>query len=244
MPPTPTVRACATAALVLACAGGAAAADAGIDPALQAQVQALVQPLVQPLDALPAALRPHARVQIDIGRLDPRLRLAPCRRVEPRWPARSRAWGRTQLALRCIDGDKPWQVYLPLTVKVFAPALVPVRTLAAGTVLAAADLTVGAVDWAASPTPPLTHADAAVGRTLARSLQAGQAFGRDHLRLKQYFAGGDPVQVTARGSGFAVAGEGQALGPGLEGQTVRVRTGSGRILVGTAVGHRRVEVLL
>jgi flagella basal body P-ring formation protein FlgA len=46
------------------------------------------------------------------------------------------------------------------------------------------------------------------------------------------------------GSGYQVSGEGQALTPGLEGQTVRVRTDSGRVVTGQAVADHRVEIPL
>ena len=83
-----------------------------------------------------AGLAPGAmRVEVEPGRLDPRLRLAPCERVEPHLPPGAQAWGRTRVGLRCTEGPKPWNVYLPVTVKVFAPALVAAAALPAGTVL-------------------------------------------------------------------------------------------------------------
>jgi flagella basal body P-ring formation protein FlgA len=82
------------------------------------------------------------------------------------------------------------------------------------------------------------------GRTLGRALQPGQGLRATDLRQRQWFAAGDTVQVLARGNGFAVSGEAQALNPGIEGQPVRVRTESGRVLTGTPVADRRVEVLL
>lgn len=234
-----SVRTPSILALALCLKAGVALATPA-SPPLDDAVRALVQPLV----ALPEGLRGQARVQLEIGRIDPSLKLAPCRRIEPRWPAQARAWGRTHVALRCVDGDKPWQVYLPLTVRVLAPALVPARALAAGSVLLESDLRLAEVDWAAGPRPPLAHGAAAVGRTLARAVQPGQPLLPDDLRRRQWFAAGDPVVVVARGAGFAVSGEGQALGPGIEGQPVRVRTEAGRVLSGTAVGERRVEVML
>ena len=50
--------------------------------------------------------------------------------------------------------------------------------------------------------------------------------------------------MAARGSGFSVAGTGQALNHGLEGQPVRVRVESGRVLVGMPVGEHLVELPL
>ena len=34
------------------------------------------------------------------------------------------AWGRTHVTLRCSQGTTAWRMYLPLTVQVWAPALV------------------------------------------------------------------------------------------------------------------------
>ena len=64
--------------------------------------------------------------------IDPRLRLAPCARITPYLPAGSRPWGRTRVGLRCEDGPTHWNVSLPVTVQIFAPALVLREPLPAG----------------------------------------------------------------------------------------------------------------
>ena len=64
------------------------------------------------------------------------------------------------------------------------------------------------------------------------------------LKQRQWFGAGDTVKLVARGSGFSVSGEGQALSAGVEGQPVRVRIEGGRVLSGLAVGLNRVEVPL
>jgi flagella basal body P-ring formation protein FlgA len=218
----------------------APAAEASLEPSLAQRVRSLVAPAVP----LPAPLAAQARVGVEVGKLDPRLRLAPCRRIEPQLPARGSLWGRTRIGLRCVEGERPWQVWLPVVVTVHAPALVPVRQLAAGTVLAAEHLQVAEVDWAAEPQAPLVRAEELIGRTLSRTLQPGQALRQGDLRQRQWFAAGDTVQVRARGDGFVVAGEAQALGHGLEGHPVRVRTESGRVLTAVPVADRQVEVQL
>lgn len=226
-------------ALALALAG------AGADGAtLQAGTAEQVRELVGANLQLPEATRDSMRVAIEIGQLDPRLRLAPCRRIEPRLPPLGRLWGRTRIGLRCVEGEKHWQVWLPVEVKVFAPALTPARPLAAGTVLAAEHLQVSEVDWAGQALVPLTRAEDVIGRTLSRAVQAGQSLHATDLRRRQWFAAGDTVRLRARGNGFTVSGEGQALGAGVEGQTVRVRTESGRVLSGLPVGAHQVEVSL
>ena len=191
------------------------------------------------------AAQPGApRIEVLVGRLDPRLRLAPCQLVQPYVPEGARMWGKSRIGLRCVQGTTLWNVYLPITVKVFGRALAATGAVAAGTVLAAADLALTEIDLAEDGSAAITRAELAVGRTLARALQPGQGLRQSHLKARHWFAAGETVTVLAQGDGFSVAGEAQALNPGIEGQPVRVRTDSGRVLTGQPVGDRRVELSL
>ena len=218
----------------------AAAAEVALDPSWTRLIEETATQAARAVlgDAVPV------RVELTVGTLDPRLRLAPCRKVDVSMPAGHRPWGRTRIALRCAEGTVAWNVTLPLTVKVHAPALVVAQPLPAGTVLQAAHLQVAEVDWAETASPVVTLSEAAVGRTLQRPVAAGHALRQADLKQRQWFAAGDPVRIIAIGPGFAVSGEGVALNPGLEGQSVRVRTESGRLVTGIPRGDRRVEVTL
>lgn len=226
------------AAAPAARAAEAAAPVDGASSALASLAQALV--LARQNVQVPAG----ARVEVLPGELDPRLKLAPCARIEPHLPAGSRPWGRTRVGLRCVSGPVRWNVYLPLTVRVWAPAVVAASDLSAGHTLVASDLKLAEVDLAASTSPVHTVPADVIGRSLATALPAGSALRADALRQRQWFQAGDTVTVVARGAGYAVSGEGQALGHGLEGQPVRVRTEGGRILTAMPIGARRVEIAL
>lgn len=188
--------------------------------------------------------RVPVRVEVIAGQPDPRLRLAPCSRVDVHWPANQRPWGRTRIGLRCTAGPVAWNITVPLQVRVWAPAVVASVPLSAGTLLEERHLRMGEVDWAERDTPVLLDAADMLGRTVATAVPAGAAVRAEQLRRRQWFAVGDPVRVVAAGPGFAVSGEGVALGLGLEGQTVRVRTDSGRVVTGVAAGNRLVEISL
>lgn len=211
------------------------AADA-LGAAVQAQARELALGSARPGDGL--------RVDVELGRLDPRLRLAPCQHVEPYLPAGYKPWGRTRIGLRCLEGAVRWNVFMPMTVKVYGVALVAATTLPAGTVLAATDVGEAEVDLAAENSPVVTDATQLVGRTLTRTIAAGEPLRQNLVRARQWFAAGETVQLIAQGPGFVVHGEGQALAAGVEGSAVRVRTESGRIVTGQATGQRRVEVPL
>src|SRR5580765_272573 len=185
-----------------------------------------------------------SRVEVTLGQLDPRLRLAPCQSIEPYLPPGVRLWGRTRIGLRCKVGPTPWNVYLPITVKVFGRALVVPAGAAAGSVLVEADLAEAEVDLAEEFAPALADPRLAVGRTLAQNLKAGQTLRQSHIKSRQWFVAGETVRVVATGEGFALESEAQALSNGIEGQPARVRTESGRVLTGLPSGERRVEVAL
>jgi flagella basal body P-ring formation protein FlgA len=186
----------------------------------------------------------QARVEIEIGKLDPRLRLAPCAQIQPYLPPGTRMWGRSRLGLRCLAGVTKWNVTLPLTIKVYGQAFVAAADLPTGTVLTQEHLRLAEVDIAGEAGAIYTQADGWLGRHLAKPVAAGQALRSVDLKLRQWVQPGDRVQVMATGDGYAIAGEGQAMGVGLEGQDVRVRFDNGRMATGRTIGERRVEVVL
>lgn len=228
--------------------GAPSAAEAGLprssDDPVSSELEATLREQLQQvaLASSQQALPGVSRVDIEVGRLDPRLRLAPCARVEPYLPTGTRLWGKARIGLRCAQGPTPWNVYLPITVKVFGPAWVAATTLAAGAQLGPADLVQGEVDWAAENAAVVTDPAQAIGRVLQRRLVAGQGVRSADLRPKQWFSAGEVVKLVAIGPGFTITGSGEALSHGIEGQPVRVRTDGGKVIVGQAAGDRRVEL--
>ena len=220
--------------------GAAAPAGAEEAPALEASLLENVRALALGKVAEPGG----SRVEVTIGQLDPRLRLAPCQSIEPYLPPGVRLWGKARIGLRCKVGPTPWNVYLPITVKVFGRALVVPAGAAVGSVLTDADLAEAEVDLAEEFTPALVEAKLAVGRVLAQNLKPGQTLRQAHLKIRQWFVAGETVRVVATGPGFALESEAQALSNGVEGQPARVRTENGRVLTGVPSGERRIEVAL
>ena len=215
--------------------------DNGLGVALSHEVAHLAQGAASALLGADAAA---VRIEITVGRLDPRLKLAPCQTIVPYLPAGARPLGRTRIGLRCTQGSRLWNVSLPVQVALWAPSLVASTTLPMGTVLEARHLATATVDLAERADPALAQTGAVLGRTLARGLGAGEALRRGDLKAQLWFNTGDTVRIVAAGPGYAVSSEGQALSPGLAGQSIRVRTEGGRIITGIASADRRVDVAL
>ena len=213
---------------------------------LQATIEEFVRHQSNPAgDAVQAAEEQRARrVEVELGQLDPRLKLAPCDKVRAYVPTGSPLWGRSRVGLRCEQGTARWNVFWPVTVKVFGQALVAVVPLRPGALVNAADLRVAEVDLAANPSPAVVNLTDIVGRAVARNIEPGQSIRQEDIRLRRWFAAGDPVRVTVKGSGFQISSEGTALTPGDEGRCARVRTDNGRVVCAQPVGDRQVELVL
>ena len=182
------------------------------------------------------------RMEVAVGTLDSRLRLASCSRVEPYLPVGTRLWGRTRLGLRCIEGAGKWNVFLPVTIKAIGRAWVMRRDVAPGTVLGEADVMESEVDWAEEPSPIIADPAQWVGQVATRNLMSGQALRQNMVRPAQVFQAGAQVRIVAQGTGFQITSDGQALSPGVVGQLARIRMDNGRLLSGTVLDARTVRV--
>jgi flagella basal body P-ring formation protein FlgA len=229
----------------------ALAALLGTGAHAQTSAQSTTTPLQQTaqLFALREAARTaggaQSRIDVQVGALDPRLQLAPCGKVEPFLPTGARLWGRGVVGVRCIDpaATARWSITLPVTVRIYGPALVTTRPLPAAALLQQGDFTTAEVEWTREAGAVATDFAQLADRVLTRPLNAGQPIALAALRAPQVVGQGDTVRVIGRGQGFAITVDGVALASALDGQTVRVRTEAGKVVSGTARSGRVVEVM-
>ena len=222
--------------------GRAALAQAVADPAVD--IGPLTQRWLDDTLARNQAAGLPLRMEVSVGTLDPRLRLAPCARVEPYLPAGSRLWGRTRLGLRCVEGATAWNVFLPVTIKAFGPAWVLTSNVAPGAKLTAEDATEAEVDWAADTAPIMANPDLWVGQVAARQLMVGQALRQAMVKAPVLFLAGAQVRVVAQGPGYSVTSAGQAMSSGAAGQNVRIRMSNGKIVSGIVSEGGTVDITL
>ena len=184
------------------------------------------------------------RMEVTLGELDRRLRLAPCDQVQPYLPPNTRLWGKTRIGLRCVQGTSRWNVFLPVTVKAFGPAWVVKGHVPQGAVLSEGDAMSVEVDWAELNSPIVANASDWIGQTATRLLTTGQALRQDMVKAAQVFQAGTQVRVLARGVGFEIAASGQAISAGVMGQSAKVRMDNGRVMTGQVLDSRTVRIEL
>ncbi len=182
------------------------------------------------------------RMEVSVGALDPRLKLAACNQVEPYVPVGTRLWGKSRLGLRCLDPGIKWNVFLPVTIKAFGPAWVVKGNVPAGGALTESDAIESEVDWAEEASPIVSNPGHWVGQIALRPLTTGQPLRQAMIRPAQVFQAGAQVRVIAQGTGFQITSDGQAVSAGVIGQPARVRMENGRIMSGVVLDTRTVKL--
>jgi len=223
------------------CALATAAGAQSLAPPTAAPAESIQQYVHREAAALAADLGGQVRMEITVGNLPAGMQLAACARAEPFLPGNARLWGRSHIGMRCVDGAN-WSVLVPVTVKFFGPALVATRPLPALQPVPPADLRTAEVEWTREAQGVATDLAQLDNRVLMRPVGMGQPIPLGALRAPQVVGQGDPVKVLGQGRGFSIQTDGVALAAALDGQPIRVRTESGRILTGTARPGRVVEV--
>src|SRR5262245_28529826 len=144
---------------------------------------------VQSLDAIRAAAQAYVRekipkqepgaVEITVGSLDARLRLAACGEpLRSALPAGATFRARMTVAVSCASGAV-WTVYVPVTVETKSSVLVLRHAAARGARLAAADIEVQVRTVEGAGASYLSQVSELSGRTLKRPLAAGASLTAD-----------------------------------------------------------------
>ena len=225
--------------LSLALAVGTAHAQGAAEPNFQTMAQDWLR------DATTAAqsTRPSAlRMEVKVGNLDSRLKLAPCGNVEPYLPPGSRLWGHTRVGLRCIDGQSRWNVSLPVTVSAYGNAWVIKGAVASGAAITEDDVVEAEVNWAEETSPVIRERSLWVGQIATRQLTTGQTLRQGMVRPAQVFQAGAQVRVLAQGPGFQISSDAQALSAGVVGQLARIKMENGRVSSGLVLDARTVKM--
>ncbi len=225
--------------LCLVCACLPAGAQESSGPDLQGLAQGWLKDATAAVQPVGAS---KLRLEVKIGSLDSRLRLAPCGNVEPYLPPGARLWGHTRVGLRCIDGMVRWNVSLPVTVNAYGNAWVIRGSVPAGVALTQDDVMETEVNWAEESSAVLRDPGLWLGQIATRPLVTGQTLRQGMVRPATVFQAGAPVRVLAQGVGFEVSSDAQAMTAGVVGQLARVRMENGRVSAGVVLDAKTVKI--
>lgn len=185
------------------------------------------------------------RVEVQMGHLDPRLRLATCDRpLEAFQPAGVRNGGRTSVGVRCASAAG-WTIYVSADVEIFANALVTTRALPRGADLGPGDVRLVETSLAGMGTGYLRELAEVEGLATRRPLPAGTVLTPAMLKAPHIVRRGDRVTLVGGDGPIQVEMQGEAVNDAARGERVRVRAlNSQRIVEGWVVSASVVKVTL
>ncbi len=176
------------------------------------------------------ALRyPDTQASITIGTIDGRLKLPHCPKPTYAFSTGSADWGSGNLVLACASPSS-WHLYVTYRVDLEGPALLALKPLPAGAAPSPTDVALGQATYRGNPGRYLRQAANLAGTVVTRPIARGEALTVDHLRTPPVIKAGQRVRIRILGPGFEVNRDGIAQNPAGIGETVRVKTESGRLI--------------
>lgn len=187
----------------------------------------------------------QGRHEIQINRLDPRLRLPQCdQELSISLESPAEPIGRVTLRVRC-NGSSPWTVFVPGQVRLYREVVTAVRPLKRDAILTASDLAMAERDVGLISQGYLNALKQAVGKKLTRPLLPDQVLTPAYLQPAEVVRRGDQVVISARSGSISVRMPGEALSDGTIGQQIRVRNQrSNRVVRARVTGPGQVEVAM
>ena len=185
------------------------------------------------------------RHEIQINRLDPRLRLPLCAQpLTTTLESPAEPIGRVTLRVRC-DSDAPWMVFVPGQVRLYREVVIVNRPLKRDSLLTDTDIVLGERDVGLLNQGYLTALEQAIGKKLTRPVLPDQVLAPIHVQIAEAIRKGDQVIISARSAGISVRMPGEALSDGTVGRQIRVRNQrSNRVIRARVVGPGQVEVAM
>jgi flagella basal body P-ring formation protein FlgA len=221
-------------------AGAAVAAPAG--------VAAAIQPLESIRDAAAGFVRSQmppgqADIVVTAGRLDPRLRLAPCGGpLEASFISGTRLQAQMSVAVGCrVAAD--WTIYVPVTVQSRIRVWALAAPHAQGARLGPSDVIAETRLVSGLSVGYVTDVSELARATLRHPLPAGAILTSDDLLPDYMVRQGEQVTMVASMNGIQVRAAGLALQSGRYGALIRVQNASSaKVVQGTVEADRVVDI--
>ncbi len=179
------------------------------------------------------------KVAFNVNEIDRRIALRPCSRIEAFLPAGSQLIGRVSIGVRCREPNG-WSIFIPVQIKITRELLISSKPLTMGQIVHEEDLARQTTET--TQNIGLTDVRQVIGKVLRYSIAAGYTLREDMLRAPFSVKQGQSVKMSVQGGGFSLSSTGVALNNASEGETVQIRTSSGRVVSGIAAEEGEVHI--
>ncbi|HSX50364.1 MAG TPA: flagellar basal body P-ring formation chaperone FlgA [Cellvibrio sp.] len=186
----------------------------------------------------------HERIDINVGNLDPRLRLPGCEHpIEYTINDQTGLGGNINVRAQCKTGQ-PWSVHVPAQVAIYRQIPLAQRDIARGEQISQDQITTGLVNISSIRQAFLPDENAIIGKEAKRNISMGEPFRASVLDAPTAVRRGEMVTLESMAGSIKVSSTGTALADGRVGQTIRVRNNSSeRIISGVVMSQGLIQTL-
>jgi flagella basal body P-ring formation protein FlgA len=184
------------------------------------------------------------RIDFSVSKIDPNLRLASCSKPLNLKKNGSKLIGRISIAVRC-EGNKPWKIYVPVTIKAYRMVVTAAEPLARNQSLEPTLLKLTEKDVSRLNQGYFSSIAEVKGKQLIRSVQLGAILKPNMVKEPIIIKRGDVVMIIAKTGALSVKSAGVALNDGRLGQQIQVKNkASKRVVVARVINSKQVQVVM
>lgn len=189
-------------------------------------------------------LQNYQKVDIQLGKIDPRLTLSQCPQpLQFSLAPGNKLQGKTTIHAHC-PSTKPWNLYITAVIDIYSEVYQTAENLTKGHIITARDLQPVSHNLAQLNRGFYTDPNQLIGKETRRPLSIGKIIHPGHVKAALLVKRGQQVDLVARNNQFSVKMTGQALMNGALGERIRVKNlSSKRIIEGKVTRNGEVTVL-
>lgn len=165
-----------------------------------------------------------------------------CDDLQPSLSSGARLRPRQTVTVRCL-APHPWSLHIQAQISIEGFYYTTNKTLQKGETIQLDDLVAREGDILRLPANAVIDPSLVIGFITTQRLNTGSVIRSSALRDPQSIQRGQTVRTIARGTGFVISSEGQALQSGSPGSQIQVRANSGSIITGIVIDAQTVQVL-
>lgn len=180
--------------------------------------------------------------KVSVNELDPRTKLSKCPgKLEAFLSPGAKIKRRTTVGVRCTSGQRPWKIYLPVTVEAYARVMVAQHPIGPGTLITAGDVSWTKRDIASLGYGYLPSLGDSGGYESKRSIAQGAVLTPNMVVASSIISKGQRVQLNSSAGPVSVSMMGIALQNGALGSRILVKNlNSGKQLEGVVESDNTV----
>ena len=176
----------------------------------------------------------YSRVEMQVGNLDSRLRLAKCNvPLDASLAPGSQFSGKTTVHVRC-NSNTPWTVYIGAHIKLYSRVIQTAVPLDRNHILKKHDLIAVETDLTRLKFGYFTDKKNLIGKQVKQRLPQNRVIKANYVKAPTLVKRGELVSIITENSRYSVKMTGTAMGSGARGDKIRVKnTSSKRVIEGT-----------